>query len=771
MPDEDVLMYLDEGGQVIEWRHLAEELVGWSAEDAVGQSVSALAGKPGTAAGQRERTRLDLSPVLVKPVLRGSHIVWRVHAAADAASEKRDVAVFRAMFTESPVGLHVLDDHLQVVRVNTATRGLRDTPVEDLIGKRFTEAYELEDPEAELEVAHKVLECGEPVLNRLVRGVEAPGVRRRRIYSVSYVRLENGLGNVLGLVASAVDVTERENAHRRLTLLDAVRARVGRLLDVPGVCRELVDAVVPALAGIAVVDVVEDVVRGEEPPLVPVPRDVPLRRTAFRGRISAHTVGDVRPMPSGTPYSRVLTDLRPRLVPIDEDSAWLAADPARASAIKNSDAHSMIVAPLALHGRVLGVVSFYRHQQEEAFSEEDLQLASDVCAHAALCIDNARRYTRERTIAATLQRRLLPREPSATSSLEVCHLHLACPGGGGAWFDSIALPGARTALIIGDVAGRGITAATTMGQLRTALYSLAALDLGPDELLARLSDTAARLAAERAALPAGDPLRCEPLTAGCIIAVYDPIDLTCTVARAGLREPVAIFPDGTSSALAIPPGPLLAGAGNAPFPATTVSLPEGTSLAMGTAGLADEVLTGPLRSLLDDCGKRPLPQLCDEVAYALADRHWTDETLMLLARTKSLPTDRVRTLARPAGPEAAPIARAAARSQLADWGVDEETAFTNELVVSEMVGNAVRYGAPPLQLRLILDRMLTSEVSDSALSAPYVKHARTVDESGRGLFIVSSLTDQWGTRYHQHGKTVWAEQKGKPEEGLQERDG
>jgi anti-sigma regulatory factor (Ser/Thr protein kinase) len=383
-----------------------------------------------------------------------------------------------------------------------------------------------------------------------------------------------------------------------------------------------------------------------------------------------------------------------------------------------------------------------------------------VCAHAALCIDNARQFMREWIIARTVQRRLLPHQPATHATVEISQLHLPAPEGGGAWSDAIALPGARTALIVGDVAGQGITAAITMGLLRTAVHTLAALDLQPDELLARLSDTTARLVAARATLPPMDPLNREPFTASCIIAIYDPVDLTCTIARAGLPKPVAVLPDGTSASLSVPPGPQLAETGNAPFPATTVDLPEGSTLAMGTAAIADAVLapSGPLRPLLDGAGTRRLPDLCDDIAHALADDHPTGETQMLLARTKALPQDRILTRALPADPEAAPIARAAARRQLEAWGIDEDTAFTTELIVSELVGNAVRYGAPPLQLRLVLERKLTCEVSDTATSAPQVKHARTIDETGRGLFIIASVAEQWGTRYQNQGKTVWAEQ-------------
>ncbi|MFE0513714.1 ATP-binding protein [Streptomyces sp. NPDC058964] len=181
---------------------------------------------------------------------------------------------------------------------------------------------------------------------------------------------------------------------------------------------------------------------------------------------------------------------------------------------------------------------------------------------------------------------------------------------------------------------------------------------------------------------------------------------------------------------------------------------------MGTSALADEVLaaTAPLRPLLDGAGTTPLPNVRDSITGALTQGSRTGEQLMLLARTKALPAGQVLTRTLPAGPQAAPMARQAARRQLKVWGVDDETAYTTELIVSELVGNAVRYGSPPMQLRLIHDRMLTCEVSDASASTPRVKHARIIDETGRGLFIIASLADQWGTRYQTQGKTVWAQQ-------------
>ncbi|MEV6994402.1 SpoIIE family protein phosphatase [Streptomyces sp. NPDC093228] len=750
MADSDVLMRIDESGRVIECSHLACELFGWDVEDVAGQPVGPLV-REVAIGGDPKRGCVD--PIVVRSVSAGSSVVWEVCAAADAMSWE-DLAILRAMFTHSPVGLYVLDDHLRIVRMNTAMRGLRDSPGGALLRRVFTEALQFLAPEKEQAAAWEVLESGKPALNRLVRSSLGATACDRKIYSVSYVRLESGRGEAMGLIASTMDVTDRERALMRLQALEQVRKRVGKRLEVVAVCEELADAVAP-FSGI-MVDVVEDVVRGEEPPLAPIDRDALVRRAAFRGPTSAYPVGEVRKLPYGTPFSRVLTDLRPRVVHLEEASDWLVADPARAESIRRSGAHSLIVAPLALQGQALGVASFYRYRDEDPFEEADLALASDVCAHAALCIENARRYTRERTIAATVKRKMLPQRPATPSTVETAHLHVPGMGGGGAWFDVIELAGARTALIVGDVAGRGMATATTMGQLRTALYSLAALDLEPDELMARLSDTAARLSDERAALPVGDPLHNEPLTAGCLIAVYDSVEQTCTIVRAGAPKLLAVFPEGSTAALCVPSGPVLAGVSSAPFPATKVALPGGSTLAVINEEIP--VPSSSLSALLEEGAARPLSDVCDTIAYALRDAT-EKEKLVLLARIEALPVDQVLTCPLPAEPEAAPFARAAVRRQLDTWRVDEDTAFTMELIVSELVSNAVRYGASPIRLRLILDRQLTCEVSDSASSGPHLKHARTIDETGRGLFIIANVADSWGTRYDSGGKTVWAQQR------------
>ncbi|WTR44167.1 SpoIIE family protein phosphatase [Streptomyces sp. NBC_00118] len=323
---------------------------------------------------------------------------------------------------------------------------------------------------------------------------------------VSVFRLEDRQGAVQGVAALVLDVTQREQAAARSRIVNAARERVGRTLDLATTRQDLVDALVPGFADVAVVEVVEAVVHGQDPPPGPLGRDVPLRRAAFRQsggeqQVQAHPIGDVRSLPYPTPYTQALTALKPRVVALDDETPWPAADPARARAIRESGVRALLAVPLTLRGTVLGLLSLYRTKRGDAFEEEEVGLAMELEAHTAVCLDHARRFAREYTIAATIQRHVLaPCRPSQTG---VQTAHLLVPGarGAGSCFDALHLPGGRIALVIGEVAGQGIHAAATMGQVRTAVQTLAALDLEPDELLVRLNDTATSLARERAALP------------------------------------------------------------------------------------------------------------------------------------------------------------------------------------------------------------------------------------------------------------------------------
>ncbi|POG48724.1 diguanylate cyclase [Streptomyces sp. ZL-24] len=717
-----------------------------------------------------------------------------------------DDALLEALFAQSAVGLVVLDPQLRLVRANSLVEGVG---TEEYIGLPFTEVFRLDDPDGCERLLRRVLAGDGPVRDHLVRGRlrQIPG---DRTFLVSAYRLagtavpaapavpagsvgpaspdspadpagpasldspagpDSPGGPTIGLLSAVVDVTERERARAREAALAAVRDAVGGLLDVAATCRSFIDALVPGFAGAAVVEVVDEVLRGADPPVGPLPPETPLRRAAtgrcatvrpapgdgpHRGR----PVGGTRRLPPRTPYALAVADLRPRLVPLTADTPWLAADPDGAGALAQAGAHSLIVVPLTLRGAVLGLLSLYRCGPAEPFDEDDVSLAATAATRAALAIDNARRYEREHLIASTVQRRLLPQAERHQAAVETAHVLL--PGrDSGCWFDAIALSGARTALVVGGVAGEGLQSAIAMGQLRTVIQALAGLDLEPEEVLARLKETADRLAGERAALPPSDALQSEELRAGCVYGVYDPFTRTCTVARAGHPAPLAVGPDGRAVALDVPEGPGLFDADGGLFAPAAVTLEEGSLLAFCTGDLlpdehAEERIT---RTLADGIGSgRGLQQLGDDIVYALPDDTRSAGAALLLARTGTVSDHRVATWDLAQDRTTPATARLLVRDRLQGWGLDEDTVDATELIVSELVTNAVRYGTPPLRLRLLLDTTLTCEVHDGSTASPHLRHARTVDEGGRGLFIVSRLAAHWGARHGPDGKVLWTEQ-------------
>ncbi|THA75536.1 GAF domain-containing protein [Streptomyces sp. A0642] len=664
-------------------------------------------------------------------------------------------ALLDTLFSQSAVGLHVLDTELRVVRVNALSDSV---PTDRIVGLHFTEAYRLEDPEEAERLLRGVLESGSPVLNQMIRGRLAGAPGPGRSLTVTLHRLDDASGRPLGLLAAVVDVNERVKAQARSKCLESVRKEVGRSLDVATTCEGLVAALVPQFAQFAVVEMVDEVLRGAEPPLSPLKPDVPLRRAAVRGTESDDLVGELRRLPEHTPFALAVTDLRPRLIALDRNTPWLGTDPATARLTETTGAHSLIVVPLKLHGGVLGLVSLYRNQDAEPYDAYDLTLAVTAAAHAALSIENALRYARDHVIASTVQRRLLPQDDRLRIAVETAHVLL--PGhNSGCWFDTIGLSGARTALVIGNVAGQGLQTAITMGQLRTVIHALAGLDLQPDEVLARLNETADRLALERRSLPPGDSLHHQTLTATCLYAVYDPFTRTCTMARAGHPAPVAVAPDGRPVPVDVPEGPPLFSEDSAPFATATVELEEGSVLAFLTEALlsADRSVAGVQDALARP--DRPLKELCDAVVYHLPAETHPDGAALLLARTGVVPPDRVATWELTHDRTTPAMARTLVRDRLEGWNLGEDTIEATELIVSELITNAVRYGTPPLRLRLLLDRSLTCEVHDTSPVVPHLRHARTVDEGGRGLFIVSQLATHWGTRYGAGGKALWTEQE------------
>jgi serine phosphatase RsbU (regulator of sigma subunit)/anti-sigma regulatory factor (Ser/Thr protein kinase) len=418
----------------------------------------------------------------------------------------------------------------------------------------------------------------------------------------------------------------------------------------------------------------------------------------------------------------------------------------------------------------VGLVQFARAKGSEPFGDRDRALAVELAARAAVCIDNARLYRREHERALILQRSLLPPGDPEAAGLDIACRYL--PGNtatevGGDWFDVIELPGHRTALVVGDVMGRGLRAAVAMGELRTAVRTLALLDLEPAEVLGALDEIASGLGtpsgaqqASRVAHKSRDADLAEVYLATCLYAVYDPVTRRCTFANAGHLPPVLVEPGDKALMLEVPPGVPL-GVGGEPFEQVEVELEEDSLLALYTDGLVesrDQPLDEGLAAFRSSLAHpdRPLEDVADHVLATLDTQHGQDDIALLMARIRGLPSDAVGDWQLPREPRAVGRARELARSRLLAWDL-EPLVDTVELLVSELVTNAMRYGEGEIRLRLLRDRTLVCEVWDAGLVQPRRRRARDTDEGGRGLQLVGMLSAAWGSRRTPRGKTVWFE--------------
>jgi PAS domain S-box-containing protein len=666
-------------------------------------------------------------------------------------------------FTQSPFAQAIHDENLVCLGVNDRMCQMFGLTQDQLRGRRLADVLPGPQYDAMERYMRQVLDTGEPASRQTYRRV--PGEARERAWSVSVSPLKDGDGRTRAILIGVLDITEQYWARRRLTLLNEAGTHVGTTLDITRTARELADMVVPRLADLAVVDLLDVVFGGNEPPPGPLTGTVVLRRAAqqsiFEGVPEAVVkLGDIDIHPPSSPSAECLASGKSVLTGVSYPAflSSIGYNPARAEMIRNFGIHSILCVPIRARGVTLGVAVFLRGHHPEPFGQDDVLLAEELTARAALSLDNARRYTRERSTALALQRSLLPQRFPRQSAVEVASRYLpasAHAGVGGDWFDVIPLSGARVALVVGDVVGHDIRASATMGRLRGAVRTLADIDLPPDELLTRLDDVVSRISAETDAGPGGD------VYATCVYAIYDPVSRRCSLARAGHPQPVLVTPDGVVSFLDLPAGPPL-GLGGLPFESSEIELPAGSILALYTDGLIEsrdrdiELGFDRLRHAL--ARREPsLETACDNVLAAVLADGPADDVALLIVRTQALNDDRVATWDLAADPAVVAGARQQVATRLTDWGLDD-VAFITELVVSELITNAIRYARGPIQLRLIHDRALICEVSDGSSTAPHLRRARAFDEGGRGLLLVSQLTQRWGSRQTRHGKTIWAEQ-------------
>ncbi|GAA2796242.1 SpoIIE family protein phosphatase [Kitasatospora aburaviensis] len=773
-------------GMLTGWSPGAQRLLGYSASDAAGRPAADLLAAP---LPQSARERLagqdqwvgpvvlrhrDGGPVdcrlCVRPLPAGDgRVSWLFEAAPLGQGGDRDSdPLVHWAFDQSPFAQAIYDTEGRFLRVNAAMVQQLDATEGELRGLRITE--HLPDPVFEVpqRSVERVAATGRP--EQIENRVQVPGEAFPHAWIVHLAPLKDPAGLVHAVQQTVLDFSEQEAARRSLALLDEASRRIGSSLDVARTAQELADVAVPACADFVSVDLLDAVLQGDDPAPIRTGGRLVLRRVAVRSAVpGAVTVGEPSRYPESSPHARCLASGRSAAHRITdpEIAHWLAHDPERAAWIRRHRPHSLLTVPLQARGVNLGVVLFARLAASATpYRQDDLEIAEELAARAAVCIDNARRYTRERTTALTLQHSLLPQEIPEQAAVDVAGRYLPAgskAGVGGDWFDVIPLSGARVALVVGDVVGHGIHASAAMGRLRTAVRTLADVDLAPDELLAHLDDLVVRLGTgqECADAPPGE------LGATCLYAVYDPISRRCSLASAGHPWPALVTPDGTVDFLELPSGPPL-GLGGLPFESVETELPAGSLLALYTDGLIEALgrdidaglnalstaLVGsvsPFDAALD------LDTLCDTVLKALLDEPPADDVALLIARTHALDTGHVVCWDLPADPAVVADVRAWTTAQLQAWELDE-LAFVTELTVSELVTNAIRYGAVPIQLRLIKDRTLICEVADASSTAPHARRARIFDEGGRGLMMVAQLTERWGTRHTGTGKTIWAEQ-------------
>jgi PAS domain S-box-containing protein len=677
---------------------------------------------------------------------------------------------------QCPLVVTLLDGQMRQIRLNAAMcriLGLRSE--EDGLNLRLTDLVPTPAAESCLACAERVARTGRPdVWRGLLR---LPAQKRDHAVEVSLSPVKGPDERVHGVLVVGFDVTEQQLARQRLALVNEANTRIGSTLDMTRTAEELVEVAVPRFADLAIVDLLDSVVRGDEPVTGPVERTMPLRRLAASSVLDGvpeivGRPGEVVSFPARSPLAESLETGRTVSCsgPVGTIAAWANANADRTATIVRHQFKSMMLVPVRARGRTLGLAIFIRHQRPEPFADDDLLLAEEIVARAAICLDNARRYSREHATALALQRSLLQQRQPEQSAVEVATRYLPAHSGvavGGDWFDVIRLSGCRVGLVVGDVAGHGIHAAATMGRLRTAVQTLADVDLEPEELLTRLDDVVARLAAEQEL--SADAVA--DLSATCLYAVYDPVSRRCTLARAGHPAPAVLTPDGAVDYLDLPAGPPL-GLGGLPFEEAEVELPEGSLLVLYTDGLIEsrqrdiDAGLNAMRKVLSEVNPRPgdpahrrpsLDAVCDSLVDALLPEHAGDDAALLVARTCALPVDRIASWDLPADPAIVSDARARASQQLAAWGLEDVT-FTTELLVSELVTNAIRHAHDPIQLRIILDGELSCEVFDGSSSAPQLRRADRYDEGGRGLMLVAQLAERWGTRHTSSGKIIWAQQ-------------
>ncbi|MFC9974738.1 SpoIIE family protein phosphatase [Spirillospora sp. NPDC127200] len=652
-----------------------------------------------------------------------------------------------------------VDEARLVVQCGQGAHAVLGREAADLIGRPAADLVD-EDAKADLESLLEAVAAGQE-RTAVLTVRRGDGTRADAVVTAQPMVGDTTAGLLFVRVALPPSERYQDPALMRRALLDDPLARIGASLDLDQTARGLVEVIVPHYCTTASVLVLESLVAADE--VHSESGSAVLRRIAVTSDdgnpmwTATFPVGEVLVFPEGTPYREVLDTARPVHLPhVDLDAAGdIAAKWRRGPVGKLLTDVSMVLLPLIARDTLLGFIACTRVPGFRRFDAYDVEIGMEFASRAAIVIDNARLFSRERATALTLQRSLLPHRLTAPTPVEVRHRYL--PGSklvevGGDWYESIALPGARVALIVGDVAGHGVRAAVTMGRLRTALHTLANLELPPADALHVMHELMIELGEQ------------EPHFATCVYAVYDATTGTLEIASAGHLPPLLVAPDGSNEYLEIPPAPPLGVSGGAAIESREFTVEDGSVFVIYTDGLVEnrgrDIDDGlaRLRGIFGpDTIDRPMEDLAKATLAGVYADHHRDDIAVLISRLRRLPEDRVASWTLPADPAAVRRARGLVRSKLAEWGL-ESLDYTTELLASELITNALRYATGPIEMRLLFERTLICEVLDGSAALPRLRHAADDDENGRGLLVVSQVAHRWGTRRTASGKVVWCEQ-------------
>ncbi|WP_030769993.1 MULTISPECIES: SpoIIE family protein phosphatase [unclassified Streptomyces] len=651
----------DADGRIVEWSLAAQDLLGHRPEDIIGLPGSAVLVPEANHELADELTRRVQSGETVVGTLpvrhRDGHRVpmemWIVPAVdpqgrtgamliavetSEVLHMRDSLAALQSLFTQSPIGLATLGTDLRFLRVNDALARMNGVSAAEHLGKRLTEVVPGVNAAALESMMRQVLDRGTAVVDVRRTGRTPADPENDRTWSCSYAPLLDGSGRALGVIASLIDITEgqraqadAERARHRFALLAEAGTRIGTTLDLHQTAQEIVDVLVPQLADSADVQLLEAVLGPDEGPVPTASTRGVLRRMAAHFPDPTAPTAKLAPgqtfqIPTGTTYEQVISEGRPMNLYLADIPALITSPRAEALRTYLATLGSARLVPLVARGTVLGAVAVTRTREREPFDEEDRVLVDELVARAALNIDNARMYTLQRQAALTLQRSLTNNALPEVPGLELTGRYLPASDHdvGGDWYDVIPLPGGRTGLVIGDVMGHGIHAAAVMGQLRTAVRTLARHDVPPAELLRSLDAVVADLG--------------EDEMATCVYAVHDAATGACVIARAGHPPPAVVTPDGDLTFLDGPPGTPL-GTGGQDFRTEEVRLPPGSLLTLYTDGLIearDRDLDQGMAQLAQALRRvdQPLEELCDAILRRLLPCAQQDDVAVLLARTR-----------------------------------------------------------------------------------------------------------------------------------------